>query len=267
MLRTLGRASLACGVDTADEGVGVYPGRHAVDNPDQAAIIMATSGETVTYAEYERHCNQLAHLMRDAGLQRGDHISVFMENQPRMLEIEGAAERIGLYYTLVNSYLAADEVAYIVTNSRSRMFLSSTAKRQVAEEAARACPQLERLLMVGLDGPFERWEPYAAAVAPWHALFVGHHWSAEGHPAPASITSAVRCAAGHAVRALLVWVPRGHDLPQPGALVPLGAASQRGRVAPPGRHRRGDGALRPRAVARPGGTLRGDALPDGPDHV
>jgi long-chain acyl-CoA synthetase len=154
-------------MDTADEGVSVYPGRHAVDNPDQVAIIMATSGETVTYAEYEQRCNQIAHLMRDAGLQRGDHISVFMENQPRMLEIEGAAERIGLYYTLVNAYLAADEVAYIVTNSRSRMFFSSTAKRQVAEEAARACPQLERLLMVGLDGPFERWEPYAAAVAPW----------------------------------------------------------------------------------------------------
>ena len=74
--------------------------------------------------------------MRDAGLQRGDHISIFMENNPRMLEIEGAAERIGLYYTLVNAYLAPDEVAYIVNNSRSRLFFSSVAKRDVAEAAA-----------------------------------------------------------------------------------------------------------------------------------
>jgi len=130
---------------------------------------MATTGETISYAEYERRCNRLAHLMRDAGLRRGDHISVFMENHLRMLEIEGAAERIGLYYTLVNAYLAADEVAYIVDNSRSRMLFSTTEKRQIAEEAARSCPQLERLFMVGLDGPFEQWEPYEAAVAEWPA--------------------------------------------------------------------------------------------------
>jgi long-chain acyl-CoA synthetase len=148
-------------------GGSVYPGRHAVEHPDQPAIIMADSGKVVTYGEYERSCNRLAHLMREAGLRHRDHISVFMENNPRMLEIEGAAERTGLYYTLVNAYLAPDEVAYVVNNSRSRMFFSSMAKRDVAEEAARSCPQLERLFMVGLEGPAAGWEPYEEAVAGW----------------------------------------------------------------------------------------------------
>jgi long-chain acyl-CoA synthetase len=145
----------------------VYPGRHAREHPDRPAIIMASGGETVTYGEYEARCNRAAHLMRDAGLQRGDHIAVFMENHPRMLDIEGGAERIGLYFTLVNAYLAADEVAYVVDNSRSRLFFTSTGKRDVAEAAARACPQVERLFMVGLDAPSERWEPYEPAVASW----------------------------------------------------------------------------------------------------
>jgi acyl-CoA synthetase (AMP-forming)/AMP-acid ligase II len=83
-----------------------------MDHPDRAAIIMATSGETVTYGEYEARCNQVAHFLRSAGLQRGDHISVFMENNPRLLEIAGGAERTGLYFTLINKYLAPDEVAY-----------------------------------------------------------------------------------------------------------------------------------------------------------
>ncbi len=131
----------------------MYPGRHALETPDKPAIIMASSGETVTFAEYERECNRFAHLLRAAGLQRGDHISILMENSPRMLEVEGGAERAGLYYTLVNGYLASDEVAYIVTNSRSRALVSSVAKRDVAERAATDCPQLERLLMVGLDAP------------------------------------------------------------------------------------------------------------------
>jgi long-chain acyl-CoA synthetase len=142
----------------------MYARRHAVEHPDQAAIIMATSGESVSYGQYEARCNQVAHLLRAAGLQRGDHISVFMENSARMLEIEGGAERTGLYFTLINRYLAPDEVAYIVTNSRSRLLFSSAAMRHVAEAAAAQCPQLERLLITGPGAPPAGWDSYEAAV-------------------------------------------------------------------------------------------------------
>src|SRR5215472_4580259 len=101
---------------------------------------MATSGQMVTFGDYEARCNQIANFLKAAGMQPGDHISVFMENCPAMLEIEGAAERTGLWFTLINTYLASDEVAYIVTNSRSRLLFSSEAKREVAAAAAAKCP-------------------------------------------------------------------------------------------------------------------------------
>src|SRR5580700_437156 len=113
---------------------------------------MASTGETVTFGDYEARSNRVAHLLRDAGLRRGDHVAVFMENSPQMLEIEGGAERAGLYYTLINTYLGVDEVAYIVANSRARVLFSSIGKRPVAEGAAAQCPGLERLLMTG-PGP------------------------------------------------------------------------------------------------------------------
>jgi len=143
----------------------MFARQHALDHPDQPAIIMGATGDTVTFAEYEAHCNQIAHLLRSAGLQRGDHIAVFMENSIPMLEIEGAAERTGLYYTLINSHLAPDEVAYIITNSAARLLFSSAAKREVAERAAAKCPQLERLFMTGSDLPPDGWESFDAAVA------------------------------------------------------------------------------------------------------
>jgi acyl-CoA synthetase (AMP-forming)/AMP-acid ligase II len=143
----------------------MYARLHAVEHPDQAAIIMATSGETVSYRQYEARCNQVAHLLRAAGLQRGDHVSVFMDNSARMLEIEGGAERTGLYFTLINRYLAPDEVAYIVTNSRSRLLFSSAAMRDAAEAAAAQCPQLERMLITGPGAPPAGWDSYEAAVA------------------------------------------------------------------------------------------------------
>jgi long-chain acyl-CoA synthetase len=147
----------------------MYAREQAIKNPDRPAIIMATSGDAVTYGEYERRCDALAHLLRAQGLERGDHIAVLMENQPRLLEIAGAAERTGLYYTLVNAYLSAGEAAYIIDNCQARVLFSSVAKRSAAEPAAPACPRLERLIMDGLTEPSGRWEPYEQAVAGWPA--------------------------------------------------------------------------------------------------
>ena len=71
----------------------MYPGKYATERADQPVFIMATSGEVVTYGEYEERTNRLAHLLRDQGLQRLDHYSIFMENNPRYLEMCGAGER------------------------------------------------------------------------------------------------------------------------------------------------------------------------------
>ena len=143
----------------------MYPGEHARTQPDRPAIIMANSGATVTYREYEERCNRLAHLYRDAGLKRLDHVSVLMENNPRMLECEGAAERAGLYYTTINSYLSPDEAAYIVNDSESRIVFSSAAKRDVAEQLPALCPKVERWLMVDAESVSGPWERYEDAVA------------------------------------------------------------------------------------------------------
>src|SRR5436309_10767469 len=109
-------------------GDAMYTGTHARLRPLQPAFIMAGSGETVSYAELEARSNRLAHLLRNLGLNRLDHYAIFMENNGRYLETCGAGERSGLYYTCVNSYLTASELAYIVTNSDSRVLITSVAK-------------------------------------------------------------------------------------------------------------------------------------------
>jgi acyl-CoA synthetase (AMP-forming)/AMP-acid ligase II len=126
---------------------------------------MASSGEVVTFQDYERRCNQVARLLRDCGLRRGDHVSILMENNPRMLEIEGGAERIGLYYTLINAYLSPEEVAYVVGNSRSRVLFASAAKRDIAEAAAESCPGVERAFLSGVPSTSGRWERLEEALA------------------------------------------------------------------------------------------------------
>ena len=103
----------------------MYVGKYADINPDRPAFIMASTGESVSYREYDNRTNQLAHLLRELGLNRLDHYAIFMENNNRYLEACGAGERSGLYYTCINSYLKADELAYILNNSESKVVITS----------------------------------------------------------------------------------------------------------------------------------------------
>ena len=131
----------------------MYPGLHAVTRPSQPAVVMAGSGETVTYRELEARSNRLAHLLRAVGLKRGDHYAVFMENHPRYVECSAAGERSGLYFTNVNSFLTAGELAYVVNNSLSKVLIASESRRAVALAALRDCPKVDVCLIV--DGPGE----------------------------------------------------------------------------------------------------------------
>jgi fatty-acyl-CoA synthase/long-chain acyl-CoA synthetase len=136
----------------------VYAADKAAQDPDGAALIFEPSGRVVTWSEYEQTANQVAHMLRQSGLVKGDHIALFMENIPEVLLTEAGAERTGVYFTPVNSYLSAEEVAYIVNDSKSRVVLTSTAKAEVAAQLPALCPDVERWIMTGpAAAPFESW--------------------------------------------------------------------------------------------------------------
>src|SRR5579863_8610628 len=151
----------------------MYAAEHARQHPDKPVFVMATSGEIVTFAQYEAAANRLAQLYRHAGLRHRDHVAFLMENNPRMLECEGAAERTGLYFTCINHYLAAEEAAYIVNDSGARLVVSSAAKWDVAEQLPARCPAVERWLLADAGGELPGpWEGLAEATAPFPAVAV-----------------------------------------------------------------------------------------------
>lgn len=144
----------------------MYPNEHVITDPQRPAFIMASSGEAVSYAEFESRSNRLAHLLRDEGLGHQDHYSIMMENNDRYLESCAAGERSGLYYTCINSFLTADELAYILTNSESQVLITSAAKLEVATAAAAQCPRITKVLVVDAQGPMSGlFEDYASACA------------------------------------------------------------------------------------------------------
>jgi len=143
----------------------MYPGKHAVDRGDQAALIMEPSGRKMTFAEFDANANRLAHLFRQAGLRRGDHVAILMENNLRYCEVMSGAERTGLYYTCVNSFLTAPEVAYIVDDCDAKVLVTSVAKSDVAITAASLTPQVSMFLCVDATAQIGPFLPYDAALS------------------------------------------------------------------------------------------------------
>ncbi len=131
----------------------MYPGIHATERGEQPAVIMATTGRTLTYREFDERANRLAHLLRTEGLHRGDHYSIFMENHEWYLPACSAGERTGLYYTPANSHLTADEVAYLFDDSRSQVVITTMARLDVVLASLPAAPGVRLCLVADTTGP------------------------------------------------------------------------------------------------------------------
>ena len=126
----------------------MHPMLAAQKTPDKPAIIMAATGETVTFQELEDRSNQAAQLFRSLGLQTGDAVAIFMENNARFHEVCWAAQRSGLYFTAISSRLTAGEVEYIVKDAGAKALIVSEGLAKVAAEVAPLIPGV-KLLMVG----------------------------------------------------------------------------------------------------------------------
>jgi len=127
----------------------MYPGYWSAIFPNKKAVINSTTGEAISYQQLEHRSNQLAQLLFEAGLRRGDHIAIFMENHIRYFEVVWAGLRSGLYITTVNRYLTAGEAAYIINNSESQIVFSSSALSSVAMDLPGQCPKVKWWFMTG----------------------------------------------------------------------------------------------------------------------
>ena len=141
----------------------MYPGAHAATNPDKPAVIMAGSGETITYAQLDAEANRVSHMFREAGLAPGDHVAWCLENRLSFLPLMWGAHYAGLIYTPISSRLTTDEIDYIVDNSGARAFITSQYKAAQAAELVDRTDGVELRLM--MDGVIDGYGSYEQALA------------------------------------------------------------------------------------------------------
>jgi acyl-CoA synthetase (AMP-forming)/AMP-acid ligase II len=141
----------------------MFPGAYAETTPDKPAVIMAGTGEVVTYRQLDAEANRVSHLFRSLGLRPGDHVAFCVENHPRFHPLAWGAHYAGLYYTAMSSRLTTEEMAYIVEDSEAKVFVTSAHKADQAAELVGGLPTSVQRFM--LDGVTPGYEPYEDALA------------------------------------------------------------------------------------------------------
>ncbi|MBY8824342.1 acyl-CoA synthetase [Sphingomonas colocasiae] len=140
----------------------LHPSCHAASSPDKTATIMASTGETVTFAQLDARSNQAAQLFRARGIGDGACIGLLMENSAAYFDIAWAAQRAGLYYVCISTKLSAGEADYILEDSGTRLLVVSAGLAPLARAIRDLRPELPMLLIGGIAEDFDSFE---AAVA------------------------------------------------------------------------------------------------------
>ena len=139
----------------------MHPSVHAASSPDKPAVIVAETGETVSYAELDAASNRAAQLFRSHGLKHDDVVAFMLENTPHYYGLTWGAQRAGLRYVCISSRLTQDETDYILENSGAKMLVVSAS---LASAALQLETRIERYSMGGAIDGWTRIEDALAAM-------------------------------------------------------------------------------------------------------
>jgi long-chain acyl-CoA synthetase len=115
-----------------------YPGAWVAAMPDKPAVIMAESGESISYQALDAYASRLGRMFQWSGLKPGDHVAYCLENRIECLGVQWGAHYAGLYYTFISTRLTSTEVAYIIDDCQARALIVSAKTAPIVLEAIRA---------------------------------------------------------------------------------------------------------------------------------
>ncbi len=139
----------------------MHPSVHAASSPDKPAVIVAETGEMISYAELDAASNRAAQLFRSHGLKHDDVVAFMLENTPHYYGLTWGAQRAGLRYVCISSRLTQDETDYILENSGAKMLVVSAS---LASAALQLETRIERYSMGGAIDGWTRIEDALAAM-------------------------------------------------------------------------------------------------------
>lgn len=132
--------------------MSLHPIAHAASRPDHPAIIMAGSGQQMTFRQMDEAANRFAQLLRSRGLKVGDAFAVLLENRIEYFTLIWGSQRAGTMLVPISTRLTAPEIAYIIRDSEAKFLITSDSYREVLDGIMKECPDLAIFVTDGAAG-------------------------------------------------------------------------------------------------------------------
>ncbi len=120
--------------------------RNAATIGDLPAIVAAAANgttTTVTWAEFNALANRYAHMLKGSGLQRGDVVSVMMENRIEFLALLTGANKLGVTAGLINTNLRQRPLSHCITVTASKKCIFGAEVQDAIQEVKDELPLRE----------------------------------------------------------------------------------------------------------------------------
>ncbi|MHA2391377.1 MAG: AMP-binding protein [Promethearchaeota archaeon] len=109
--------------------------------------------ETYTYKDMHLKSNRVANALLNAGLKRGDGISLYQINSPEFLFVLFGAWKIGIYVVLVNTGLKGDGLQFIIDHSDSKLIATHWSLLDNYLRIKEKLPKIEHVLVDMNEAP------------------------------------------------------------------------------------------------------------------
>jgi citronellyl-CoA synthetase len=138
--------------------IAAHVERNAAELGDHSALV--TDDDSCTWAEFNARANRFANALKAAGLNRGDTVSVAMENSIDYLAVIVATNKLGVTAALINTNLRERPLTHCISITESKKCIFGAEMRE-AIEAVKDGLELEEgsdyYIMADGDEPPPNW--------------------------------------------------------------------------------------------------------------
>jgi len=107
--------------------------RSAARYPEKLAVW--ARGTSITYSELESRSNQLAHLLQQHGVRKGDRVGIFFPKCVESVIVMLGIVKAGGVYVPLDPQAPPDRIGYIIGNCGIRVLITRSEKRRLLDEA------------------------------------------------------------------------------------------------------------------------------------
>ncbi len=134
----------------------------AVRFPEKTAVW--ARGRSISYRELDERSNQLAHLLTESGVRKGDRVGIFFPKCVESIISMFAVLKAGGVYVPLDPQAPVDRIGYIISNCGIKVLITQDEKRRALDVAARE--SLERCVIIDQA----RESGNGTGVVPWAVL-------------------------------------------------------------------------------------------------